>query len=302
LTTDSRTTLEGIAGRIPMPEPAYQRFQRRRDRRRRTQRITAGVVGFGFFLSAILIVTTTLWTLDPARTPVSGGAETGPAETGPTTTGPTQPGGFDWPPPEGTEPSTPAIGEWIAGEHEIHPWSTVRVYADGRVIWLNQDTVLDGWLERRLTPAGVGLVRSGAVEVHGQDSAPLQALPAHLWEDAAWKPYIPSRYVACAARETIRLLPRAARDLLRDYESEQALASGENDFSSGGAGATCPAVTIEAFRSLDRILLHSGWSAHEEDGTLTYHYGDLDAQPAFVGGISVIGLLPDGTFAECCPG
>jgi hypothetical protein len=29
---------------------------------------------------------------------------------------------------------------------------------------------------------------------------------------------------------------------------------------------------------------------------------DVDTVRSFVGGIEVIGLLPDGTLAECCPG
>ena len=38
----------------------------------------------------------------------------------------------------------------------------------------------------------------------------------------------------------------------------------------------------------------------EDTGTLEYEYGEVDTVPSFVGGIEVIGLLPDGRFAECC--
>src|SRR5512132_3467980 len=40
----ARTTLERIGDRVPVPEPAFERLLRRRDRKRRNQRITAGVI------------------------------------------------------------------------------------------------------------------------------------------------------------------------------------------------------------------------------------------------------------------
>ena len=90
--------------------------------------------------------------------------------------------------------------------------------------------------------------------------------------------------------------------MLSDYTSEQAIENGEVNYSAGGRGATCPIVTLEGFRVLDQILLESGWRAKEGTGTLEYEHRDVDTFPSFVGGIQVIGLLPDGTFAECCPG
>jgi hypothetical protein len=57
MTPSSNETLERIARRIPIPEPAYERMLRRRDRKRRNQRIAAGVVGIAAFLVAIWIVT-----------------------------------------------------------------------------------------------------------------------------------------------------------------------------------------------------------------------------------------------------
>jgi hypothetical protein len=177
-----------------------------------------------------------------------------------------------------------------------------QVYADGRVIWLNQNTILEGWLERRLSSEGVQLVRSGAVKLEGQHTAPGQGLSASAWEDADWKAYIPSLHVVCTGSETIPLLPQPAQDLLSDYTSEQAIENGAVNYSAGGRGATCPIVTLEGFRVLDQILLESGWTAMEGTGTLEYEYRDVDTVSSFVGGIQVIGLLPDGTFAECCPG
>jgi WD40-like Beta Propeller Repeat len=40
----ARTTLERIGDRVPVPEPAFERLLRRRDRKRRNQRLTAGVI------------------------------------------------------------------------------------------------------------------------------------------------------------------------------------------------------------------------------------------------------------------
>src|SRR6266508_4639752 len=39
-----RTTLERIGDRVPVPEPAFERLVRRRDRKRRNQRITAAAI------------------------------------------------------------------------------------------------------------------------------------------------------------------------------------------------------------------------------------------------------------------
>ena len=51
-------TLERIARRVRIPEPAYERILQRRDRKRRNQRIAAGFVGFAVFVAAVLIVGT----------------------------------------------------------------------------------------------------------------------------------------------------------------------------------------------------------------------------------------------------
>jgi hypothetical protein len=59
-------------------------------------------------------------------------------------------------------------------------------------------------------------------------------------------------------------------------------------------------VTLEGSVPSTKIFLESGWRAMEGTGTLGYEYRDVDTVPSFVGGIEVIGLLPDGRFAECC--
>jgi Tol biopolymer transport system component len=70
----------------------YAALLRRRDRKRRNQRISAGVVGIAVFVAAIWIVTS-VGSLDRSETSVvPGGDVTGPAETGPAETGPAQSG------------------------------------------------------------------------------------------------------------------------------------------------------------------------------------------------------------------
>jgi hypothetical protein len=91
--SDLRTILErGVGGATPPPD-GFERMLRRRDRKRRNQRIAAGVVGIAFFVAAIWIVTTGGafdWSDSSVVPGISG--TTGPLETGPGPNGPyTQP-------------------------------------------------------------------------------------------------------------------------------------------------------------------------------------------------------------------
>jgi hypothetical protein len=78
---DERDLLEQALRRFE-PEPGLtDRIYRRRDRKRRNQRIAAGVVGIAVFVAAIWIVTSGL-SLDRS-TPAVPGLETGSTQTGP---------------------------------------------------------------------------------------------------------------------------------------------------------------------------------------------------------------------------
>lgn len=73
-------------------------------------------------------------------------------------------------PPVGAMPSTPENGELVASmwEHIGAPGSFgngwLYLYADGRLIWEQSDpNPTGGWLEQRLTPEGVELIRSEIV-------------------------------------------------------------------------------------------------------------------------------------------
>jgi hypothetical protein len=161
MTPSSNETLERIARRIPIPEPAYERMLRRRDRKRRNQRITAAVVGIAVFVAAVWIVTTGGW-FGRTQTPaVPGPTETGRAETGPSVAPDPDAQVLNGLPPEGATPSMPESGELVV---ELN--GRVWVYADGRVISSVYDYTLEpysGLVEQHLTPEGVEFLRSNVL-------------------------------------------------------------------------------------------------------------------------------------------
>ena len=159
---DERDIVRRAVERLTPPGPPFERLLRRRDRKRRNQRITAGVVGVAIFVAAVWIVTT-------------GGPfdRSQPATTGPAI--PSERVGFVGLPPEGATPSTPESGELVLSlsgrsttdtGHLFQAW----VYADGRLVWdkegdfpygANETTT--GYLEQRLTPEGIERMRSEIV-------------------------------------------------------------------------------------------------------------------------------------------
>jgi hypothetical protein len=88
--SEYRSVLERAATHAPEPDLPLERVLRRRDRRRRNQRITAGVVGIAVFVAVAWIVTGRFF--DRAQTPMNRPTQTptiGPTETESTYTGPT---------------------------------------------------------------------------------------------------------------------------------------------------------------------------------------------------------------------
>ncbi|HEX6579994.1 MAG TPA: hypothetical protein VF195_03900 [Actinomycetota bacterium] len=266
MTSSADPTLERIARRVPIPEPAFERLLRRRDRKRRNQRIAAGVVGIAVFVAAVWIVTSG-GAFDRNQSPaVPGGAGTGPTATEPSV--PPDAEQSDWTggglPPEGTVPSTPKEGEVVARFAKLHE-GFVYVYADGRVLWFGYTSTIN---EQRLTPEGIDLVLSGDVEpqrfLHWSDLD----LPAGAWADAEIRPYVASRYAVCFYQEigesnpgtinegyeypsrVVGFFPEPSRAILRGkdhtYEhSGEALDPGPID---------CSEVTTDEARALDTIL------------------------------------------------
>ena len=96
--------------------------------------------------------------------------------------------GFIGLPPIGATPSAPESGELVVylDKHHYRAW----VYADGRMIW-QRDTlgplgrkvpgganeVTSGYLEQRLTPEGVELVRSAVVGLVDRSRSLLETVP-----------------------------------------------------------------------------------------------------------------------------
>ena len=155
-----RERYERAFERFEMPEPSWERLALRRDRKRRNQRVAAGVVGIAVFLAAIWIVTAGA-TFDRSK----------PAVTGP----PVPPSGrvgFIGLPPEGATPSAPRGAELVLSMwgrsttdsgHLFRAW----LYADGRLIWSQEGSfpygandTATGYLEQHLTLKGVVDMRS----------------------------------------------------------------------------------------------------------------------------------------------
>jgi hypothetical protein len=251
--SDTRELLQrGVDGFEPMPD-AFERVLVRRDRKRRNQRIAAGVVGIAVFVAAIWVVTS-VGSFDRTQTPaVPGGAVTGPTET-PTVAPDAGRDGVGFP-PEGTPPSTPEEGELVA--HYGGPQSAgfVFVYADGRVISSGGvgNSGRAGIYERRLTPEGVELVRSGAVKAE-RFQLSSNPVPADAWEDPEARPYVPARYAICYWMEqggdyvspstVLRFFPAQAREIL----------AGKDNSYQSPVDLECSEVTTEEARALNNIL------------------------------------------------
>ena len=156
-----QSLLERAGTNAPAPDIDLERVLRRRDRKRRNQRIAAGVVGIAVFVAAVMIVTS-VGSLDRTVAPATGG--------GPQPTGPPHPVGVGLLnfPPRGATPSTPVQGELVVGFVFGHTSGDpgrfdLHVYADGRVIWerlgiVGVNGAPTGLIEQRLTPEGIDLV------------------------------------------------------------------------------------------------------------------------------------------------
>ena len=248
MSNDRFDVLDRLAPLFEAPEPSFEAFLRRRDRKRRNQRIAAGVVGIAVFVAAVWVVTTG-GAFDRTQTPaVPGGASTGP------TVGPSL--SSNGLPPESATPSEPLLGELVMRDSGIHPRFAVNVYADGRLIWFRQDHggYPDTWIEQRLGYFGLAMLVSGEVPLGGQFEDPGGQLPesAWAWEDAELSPYVPSRYVVFTDRRLDKL-PAAAEQILGG--TERAV----KELGEEKHGWFNSVVTIEDARALAEILTNAGF-------------------------------------------
>jgi hypothetical protein len=135
--SDPRSLLERESRRFIQQDGAFERLVRRRDRKRRNQRITAGVVGIAVFVAAIWIVMSDS-SLDRSQTSVvPGGDVTGPAmETGPAVTQP------------------PVAGQATGEPHAVGIGSCSDGASSRLVLTLNQGLRIDVSFEIHRSPTG----------------------------------------------------------------------------------------------------------------------------------------------------
>jgi Tol biopolymer transport system component len=74
--SDTKEQLQHARRQFPLPPDLMESLRRRRDRKRRNQRIAAGVVGIAVFVAAVWIVTS-VGSVDRSQPAVPGGGETG---------------------------------------------------------------------------------------------------------------------------------------------------------------------------------------------------------------------------------
>ena len=226
--------------------------------------------------------------------------------------------GFIGLPPPGAAPSTPESGELVTSfVYDRQPPfnGMARLYADGRLIWFRYDIGNEpysstGYLEQRLTPEGVELVRALAGEPVDGDrrldprTLPDQ-LPANAWADITVRPYVPSGFAACLMHENwedpfqestltlpekLAVLPAAAAGILRDRE--------EVPSDSYGATSHCLGMTTAEARLLDAALRNAELEQDEWRNRylLEYHIVlDSAAPDAWRLGVWFEPILPDGT-------
>jgi hypothetical protein len=259
-------------------------------------------------LTVVAIGVVTVWSFGRTQTPADSGAATGPTVTEQRLSADP----FVGLPPEGAVPSTPETGELIADyQHPGIGW--VYVYADGRVLW----SFLGSTYERRLSSAGVDLLRSGAIEpgvfLRQCLACTKPLLPAGSWADTEIRQYVPSRYAMChfelnrfQPSRFLDRLPSFAQELLRG--KEQPLGFTDTIVDAGGPAQPellpridCWEVTTGDARALDEVLSVAGfeeWRSTPDGVVVFVPSADLRLGP----GLWFTPVLPHGEFAEAMRG
>jgi hypothetical protein len=199
--------------------------------------------------------------------------------------------GFIGLPPLDAVPSDPTRTELVENFWRSRlPYSGQSfLYADGRLVW-NEYLVLccesTGWLEQKLTPDGIELIRAIPDEPRDQgfrllDPAELPGrLPADAWVDQTVRPYVPSGFAACLmvsnqddARspmtlpEKLAALPPDVSGILRDRELLPTTGTGVLPYED------CHGMTTADARLLDAALRHAEFEqdAERNRSLLEYH-------------------------------
>src|SRR3972149_907623 len=233
--SDVRTIMERGVGSAAPPPDGFERMLRRRDRKQRNQRITAGTVGIAVFVAAVWIVTTG-GPVDRALTPGGAGTATGPTATGPTIAPEGVPGFVE-------QHLTPAGVEFLQTqvistglfEDDLAllrgpgdpPFLTIRVRNGDRLVWLTW-AVEENYRVPKDAPPAAPEQGSALEGVYALLTDPTSG-PASAWGDQDLETFVPSRYqvslrdfptqgpgpeVSVGARE-LALLPAPAVDILR---------------------------------------------------------------------------------------
>ena len=219
--------------------------------------------------------------------------------------------GFIGLPPRGAPASSPESGELVlfywgpaAGNSDYGRYgvgkSRIWVYADGRLIFLREAAIPEGanplftgFLEQRLTPDGVKLMRSEVasrglpphnqvdpvpfgmqIDVRDGDrlvridrasdlaelverlTNPASWLPASAWEDPEISAYVPSRYVVCYGGRPQQIAPSRMLSLLPAPAA--ALLRAKEQEEQGSGGFYCSDATTEEARALAEALDDGG--------------------------------------------
>jgi hypothetical protein len=168
--TDVREIVEHAVERLTPPEPSFERLLRRRDRKRRNQRIASGVVGFALFLATIGLV---VISPDYDRSSPGGGEIPDASAAAQPTAAPATEEIVGLP-LAGAAPSAPVHGQLVLRlEGNMGAsWSSLWIYADGRLVWgdvggtFPSDAPVDGatgFVEQHLTPSWVESLRAQVV-------------------------------------------------------------------------------------------------------------------------------------------
>lgn len=221
--------------------------------------------------------------------------------------------GFIGLPPKGAKPSTPRRGELVAfwWGYAAGDWGKSRfwVFADGRLLSLREADIPEGanagftgFLEQRMTPEGVELLRSEVADKPVVTRDVTSHLPKRAWADRTIRAYVPSRYAVCvdgSARENERLwslLPARAKDVLRGNRvgpprSQQPIEH-------------CWDVTTREARALAVTLADAKFERDQREKSVRLSYvptrwepTDPDRGPAF---LSFEPILPNGEWT-CSP-
>jgi hypothetical protein len=233
--------------------------------------------------------------------------------------------GFIGLPPKGAQPSYPQRSELVAHWWASAPgdWGKSRfwVFADGRLISLREADIPEGanprstgFLEQRVTPEGVELLRSAVV---GSDPPRVTwdvtaELPKRAWADRTIRAYVPWRYAVCSDEGDAgalghhpqtrglgrlwSLLPARAKDVLHGNQMDAA--------RSDVANVYCWDLTTKEARAL-AVALEDGKferSQQAHDFSLTYESKRSDpAEPELaLVYISFEPILPNGEWT-CSP-